>query len=248
MTSPPRVFIGSSSEGLHIATALQTALGNEVECDMWSSGFDLGTHYYESLIERTHQNDFAVFVFSADDLVASRDESSAAPRDNVVFELGLFSGVMGRRRVFVVEPKVTTVKIPSDLVGIETASYAPPEAAPDDRRWESALAPAARTIRQAIKRELALVERAVDLEKVVPSSSIRDLLASAAIEDARGGRLRGATGTMPGDVVVHRLHGVGQVVGFDPEVKGLRVVRVQFDSGLAAIPAAELFDPRESAG
>ena len=39
--------------------------------------------------------DFAILVLTADDLVASRDVLSTAPRDNVLFELGLFMGGLG---------------------------------------------------------------------------------------------------------------------------------------------------------
>ena len=46
-----------------------------------------------------------------------------APRDNVVFETGLFMGAMGRDRVFVVYDKKAELKIPSDFDGITMAGF-----------------------------------------------------------------------------------------------------------------------------
>ena len=42
------------------------------------------------------QFDFAVMILSPDDMTESRDQSYASPRDNVLFELGLFMGRLGR--------------------------------------------------------------------------------------------------------------------------------------------------------
>ena len=46
--------------------------------------------------------DFAAFIISPDDTVISRDAENLAPRDNVIFELGLFMGVLNRQRVFLI--------------------------------------------------------------------------------------------------------------------------------------------------
>jgi predicted nucleotide-binding protein len=48
------------------------------------------------------ETDFAAFVVTADDVTASRGRRKASPRDNVVFEIGLFMGAIGRERTFVV--------------------------------------------------------------------------------------------------------------------------------------------------
>jgi predicted nucleotide-binding protein len=47
-------------------------------------------------------------------------------RDNVILELGLFVGAMGRERVFIVQPEVIgeqKFKIPSDLFGINPVLF-----------------------------------------------------------------------------------------------------------------------------
>lgn len=45
------------------------------------------------------------------------------PRDNVVFELGLFVGKIGRRRTILMESRDEDVKLPSDLIGLTTVPY-----------------------------------------------------------------------------------------------------------------------------
>lgn len=52
-----------------------------------------------------------------------RDEEWSTPSDNVVFELGLFMGSLGRQRAILMEPKGVKLKLPSDLAGITTIKY-----------------------------------------------------------------------------------------------------------------------------
>ena len=49
--------------------------------------------------------DFAILVLVADDLVESRGATQNAPRDNVIWEHGFFTGGLGRGRVFIVKPR-----------------------------------------------------------------------------------------------------------------------------------------------
>jgi len=120
-TSKPTVFIGSSSEGLEIATALKSALPPDLEVLLWTEDiFSLGEDTLTSLLKFVSVFDFGVLVLTGDDLVKSRSFfSSPAPRDNVILELGLFMGALGRRRAFpvVAPPKKGRLKLPSDLLG-----------------------------------------------------------------------------------------------------------------------------------
>jgi hypothetical protein len=122
----PSVFIGSSSEGLKIAKALQVLLDQAYEVATWSQGvFGLSQGTLESLVGALDQFDFAILVLTPDDLVSSRNVSGAAPRDNVLFELGLFMGGLGRDRTFIVYDRTAQLKLPSDLAGVSAATFEP---------------------------------------------------------------------------------------------------------------------------
>ena len=120
----PRLFIGSSVEGMRIAGALQKGLNYETRPTVWSQAFPLSSVNIDALIENCTVNDFAVFVFSADDVAAIRRKEYEIARDNVVFEAGLFMGMHGRGRAFIVIPQdAPKLHLPSDLLGLTTASY-----------------------------------------------------------------------------------------------------------------------------
>lgn len=122
----PTLFVGSSSEGLKIARAIQVLLDHSCEVTIWSQGiFGLGEGTLESLVNTLDDFDYAALVLTPDDLLTSRNESAPAPRDNVLFELGLFMGALGRKRTFIVHDRTATLKLPSDLAGVSTATFAP---------------------------------------------------------------------------------------------------------------------------
>lgn len=121
---PPRVFIGSSVEALPAAEALQRLLQYGHEVTLWGQGvFAPGQFNLEALIEATEENDFAIFVVSADDTTVSRDEIKQATRDNVIFELGLFIGALGRKQCFMVYDESRKPALPSDLGGVVPVPY-----------------------------------------------------------------------------------------------------------------------------
>jgi hypothetical protein len=69
--------------------------------------------------------DFAALVITPDDMTKSRGRKQQAPRDNVLLELGLCIGVLGRERTMVVYDRSADIKIPSDLAGVTLAGYQP---------------------------------------------------------------------------------------------------------------------------
>lgn len=122
----PIVFIGSSVEALPVARAIQTAfLHDTFTVRIWTDKvFGAGKAVMEDLEAQIKSADFAVLVLSSDDIVSSRTVDSVAPRDNVVFELGLFMGALGRKRTFFATPVgVKDLKIPSDILGITALNY-----------------------------------------------------------------------------------------------------------------------------
>ena len=56
----------------------------------------------EALVRMLDRFDFAVLVITPDDVVSIRGDIRQAPRDNVMFELGLFMGRLGPARTFAV--------------------------------------------------------------------------------------------------------------------------------------------------
>jgi predicted nucleotide-binding protein len=120
----PAVFIGSSSEGLDIAREVELQLLNVALVNLWTNGiFVLGEGTLESLVNALDNFDFAIMILSPDDLLETRGQNFASPRDNVLFELGLFMGRLGRRRTIILSEEGVDLKLPSDLAGITRATY-----------------------------------------------------------------------------------------------------------------------------
>lgn len=120
----PRLFIGSSQKNLRVAQLLASSLKDCAQVEIWNQGFfGMGEGYLESLVKKLEDYDFAAFILAPDDMTSSGAETRPAPRDNVLFESGLFMGVLGRDRVFLVVDPSAQLKIPSDLAGITLANY-----------------------------------------------------------------------------------------------------------------------------
>ena len=121
----PQLFLGCSVESLPIVRAIQVGLKfSNIQVNPWTDGiFGPGDVTLDALLRTVNETDFAAFVFSEDDKVISRDGDYYAPRDNTVFELGLFMGQLDRNRTFVIKDADLDVKIPTDLLGITVLTY-----------------------------------------------------------------------------------------------------------------------------
>ena len=120
----PLAFIASSVEALPIAKAIQNHLHHICLCPKWSENtFSLSEYPLESLEAKLDQADFGIFVFHPDDKIIYRKEEKASVRDNVLIELGMFVGRLGRKRTFMVVPSNKDIQIPSDLNGLTPAKY-----------------------------------------------------------------------------------------------------------------------------
>lgn len=152
----PAVFIASSVEGLPVADAVNVNLDHEVHCTLWRNNtFKLGSDGLGDLIKKSSAVDFAVFIFTPDDLISMRNKELAVARDNVVFELGLFIGSLGKDRCYVVKPRGVEMHLPSDVAGVTTADYV---ADRPDGDTASALNAACKQIKDRIK-ELGMLPR-----------------------------------------------------------------------------------------
>jgi hypothetical protein len=131
----PRVFLGSSGKQAKLVQALTRGLADVADVEPWTAVFNPGVSTLDRLVELTHEVDFAAFVFGLDDWTSNPSDESAqgqaSPRDNVVFEAGLFGGALGMRRTFVLHAK--GAKLPTDLLGMTAVRYPPALTAADMR-------------------------------------------------------------------------------------------------------------------
>jgi hypothetical protein len=96
----------------------------------WTTSFNPGTTTLQRLIDLSREVDFAAFVFAQDDWTTDSASASdaaelgqASPRDNVVFEAGLFGSAIGMSRTFILH--ANGAKLPSDLLGLTSVRYDP---------------------------------------------------------------------------------------------------------------------------
>jgi hypothetical protein len=123
----PAIFLGSSGKQKKLLDALTRGLESVAHVQPWTASFNPGSTTIGRLLELTGQVDFAAFVFARDDWTSARaskapaESGQGSPRDNVVFEAGLFGGVLGMQRTFILH--ATEAKLPSDLVGLTCVRY-----------------------------------------------------------------------------------------------------------------------------
>ncbi len=154
----PRIFLGSSGKQQELVEALTGDLGDIAVVEPWTTVFNPGVSTLERLLELTREVDFAALVFAADDWTTSAAASApdaasgqASPRDNVVFEAGLFGGVLGMRRTFILHAH--GAKLPTDLLGLTCVRY-------DGTTTEAEIDAITRKLKKAIEDEgrLARIE------------------------------------------------------------------------------------------
>lgn len=132
----PRIFLGSSGKQAKLLETLTRGLETVARVEPWTTVFDPGTTTLGRLLELTREVDFAAFIFAQDDWTSANSPpgeqaGQASPRDNVVFEAGLFGGVLGMKRTFILHAR--EAKLPTDLLGLTCIRYAD-AIAPAERR------------------------------------------------------------------------------------------------------------------
>ena len=124
----PRIFLGSSGKQAELLDAITNGLEDLVDVEPWTTTFNPGRSTLDRLVELSQEVDFAAFVFAQDDWTTTDASQSgqASPRDNVVFEAGLFGGALGIRRTFILHAHGS--KLPSDLLGLTSSATTRPPA------------------------------------------------------------------------------------------------------------------------
>lgn len=145
----PKVFIGSSSEGLGVARSLERSLERDARVSVWDCGtFEPSATGIESLLRHVDECEFGVFVLSSDDRVLSRGCELHCPRDNVIFELGLFVGRLGRERTFIIYDREAVPKLPSDLAGVTAITFS-------GKRFKEDRVPALSPVAESLRERMA---------------------------------------------------------------------------------------------
>ncbi len=111
------IFLGYCSSSATTAAAIKRYLNSlGVRVLDWQTDFIPGRTIMDQIEEAAARSLGGIFLFTRDDDLADptlREQS--APRDNVVFEAGYFSGLKGKRKVLIVREAGS--KMPADLGG-----------------------------------------------------------------------------------------------------------------------------------
>ncbi|WP_290523547.1 nucleotide-binding protein [Alcanivorax sp.] len=153
----PRLFIASSVETLPVAEAVNVNLDHDLEVTIWKNGtFKLSSSAIDDLVEKSSAIDFALFVFAPDDISQIRSRVEHVVRDNIIFEMGLFVGAIGKSRSFILKPRNVEMHLPTDLLGVTPADY---DASRSDNDLVSATNRACALIKSEIDR-IGLIDHA----------------------------------------------------------------------------------------
>jgi O-acetyl-ADP-ribose deacetylase (regulator of RNase III) len=241
-----KVFIGSSGEAMDVCRAVQQELDSDFDVTIWNQGVFRPTYdAIDSLSSELSASDAGVFVLTPDDLTEMRGSSSPTARDNVVFELGMFIGGLGRARTFILVPDKSALRLPSDLTGVTTVRYDIGRFRKQPRAAMGApctqIVQALRSVRLEVKPE---PEHRVRLDRATSrmSKDLEGLLTS----DTKTVRNKIGSGGWPGAIsfqlgrITVRVE-VGRIQDYDSSGKGSVIV----------LPANEYFDDgciRDSSG
>lgn len=236
----------ASGRGVELqATAVKAVLEEQdepkIEVRFWRDAFPSGDTAVESLISALDSFDFGVFLLTPDDVRTIRGEKIRAPRDNVILELGLFTGSLGRDRTFIITPDDRELRLPTDLLGVTVGRYRSDwseEEAPSLQDAKSALRGVATEIAARIAQ---LGPRSTGQTPETPRRTAGTGEEGVGIR-ADGGWIAAAKAralipldTLAVDLlnenVVHPDWGVGRVVEIGPERSGARIATVRFADG-----------------
>ncbi len=117
-TLRPKMFIGSSTPGIPIAEQVKDAFSKYADCTIWNETgvWEPNRSTFDNLMGMVNYFDFGVFVATADDLTLKGGKMIIEARDNVILEMTLFLGGLGRDKSFLLVEKGTD--LPTDFNGI----------------------------------------------------------------------------------------------------------------------------------
>ncbi len=126
----PRIFLASSKEEIRFVKYAEQHLPNlGLNPISWTSSFPGGEFTLESLYAAVQNTEGAIFFLTPDDFAKVRGQEVWLPRDNLIFEAGMFLAAHGRKRVALIVPSKVSkeeseqvkAKLPTDLAGLTYA-------------------------------------------------------------------------------------------------------------------------------
>ena len=153
MSNNPKLFVASSREALPFAKAVQTNLRTCANVTVWDQGaIHPGETVIDALIRNCAESQFGVFVIAPDDKASIRETDMHVVRDNVILELGMFMGRLGKERSFLIMPDSPQMHLPRDLDGLAPETYSG-ERSKNRDELEATFAGACTRIANAIDRQ-----------------------------------------------------------------------------------------------
>ncbi len=121
----PKIFIGSSTNGYSIAEKVKNNFLAIADCVLWQDPdvWEPNQSTFDNLMRMATYFDYGIFVATADDLTLTGDKLVIEARDNVILEMSLFLGAMGRHKSFLLVE--SGIKLPSDFNGIFMPRFDP---------------------------------------------------------------------------------------------------------------------------
>lgn len=143
MLSRFRLLVLSTEESLRLAQQVRETLARHVSCAIWEDSrvFPLSRTAIECLVTAAKTYDAVVIVAVADDIVRIREQLLHQMRDNLIFEMGLFTGALGRENVYCILDRsiADSTRIPTDLAGFMFADFDARKIASDHSNLEQVL-------------------------------------------------------------------------------------------------------------
>lgn len=128
-----KVFLGSSGEQRKLVEWLVRFIGEnfagKIEPIPWTSSWTGGEFLLENLLTFIETTDASILFWTPDDKTDYRGKTRHEPRDNLVFEAGLFMAIHGRNRTRIVIPTFASgdarsaAAAPTDLQGLTYHSF-----------------------------------------------------------------------------------------------------------------------------
>ena len=164
-----KIFIASSGPALELAKQLRAQLDQKT-CDgsLWTevSQKAAGKSIMTMLRDAAKEYDFAVVILTNDDIMVDKAGETPKARDNCVFEAGLFMGVIGQDRCFLLS-SVEAHNLPSDLGGIIYLPFTEPKDLTDPNACMTQTATAATRIGSAVYTLGPIKNRPLSAEKLL---------------------------------------------------------------------------------